>query len=191
MDTAVINRTCLDCEHGKVDLSHRGVHCLKTDQTVVQWYTAPQTCKDFKEETRMSQERDCNTCQHHVQAGSLDDAPGVCWSCTSSETRGGPVLPSWKPIQFTGLVEEKLPGGLVQADLPAIGQQVGGSHYTGLAIQPMEFSIANGLNACQHTAVKYIVRKKGDKAKRVQDLDKAIHTLQMYKQFIQEGRLPD
>lgn len=63
-------------------------------------------------------------------------------------------------------------------------QQVGGSHYLNMAIQPMEFSMANGLNACQHTAIKYIVRRKGN---RLEDIDKAIHTLQLYRDLIAKG----
>ena len=63
-------------------------------------------------------------------------------------------------------------------------QQVGGSHYTDMAIQPIEFSMANDLNACQHTAIKYIVRKKGN---RLQDIDKAIHTLHIYREMIANG----
>lgn len=70
----------------------------------------------------------------------------------------------------------------------ALGVQVGGNHYKNLAIQPMEFSMANDLNACQHTAVKYIVRKKGDREQRLMDLDKAIHTLQIYKEMIEKGQ---
>lgn len=57
--------------------------------------------------------------------------------------------------------------------------QEGGSHYKGMAIQPMQFSMANGLDACTHTAIKYLVRKKGDKAKRAEDLRKAIHCIQL------------
>lgn len=54
--------------------------------------------------------------------------------------------------------------------------QVGGSHYTKLSIQPFEYSLANGLDACQHTAIKYITRfrEKGG----IPDLEKAIHTIQ-------------
>lgn len=70
----------------------------------------------------------------------------------------------------------------------ALAIQIGGSHYKGMKIQPMEFSIANNLNACQHTAVKYIVRKKGDREQRLQDIDKAIHTLQIYKEMIEKGQ---
>ena len=60
--------------------------------------------------------------------------------------------------------------------------QEGGSHYKGMAIQPMQFSMANGLDACTHTAIKYLVRKKGDKAKRAEDLRKAIHCIQLLAQ---------
>jgi hypothetical protein len=69
----------------------------------------------------------------------------------------------------------------------ALGVQVGGSHYKEMKIQPFEFSIANNLNAIQHTAIKYIVRKKGDRDKRLEDIDKAIHTLQIYKEMIERG----
>lgn len=75
-----------------------------------------------------------------------------------------------------------MPAGAVEQ--PALVKQVGGDHYKGMAIQPIEFSMANGLNACQHTAIKYIVRHKGD---RLQDIDKAIHTLEIYREMIRKG----
>jgi len=60
--------------------------------------------------------------------------------------------------------------------------QVGGNHYTQMLIQPMEFSMANGLNAIQHTVIKYVTRVdlkgNGD-----EDIEKAIHTLQLWKQW--------
>ena len=60
--------------------------------------------------------------------------------------------------------------------------QVGGNHYTKMKIQPMEFSMSNGLNAIQHTVIKYVTRVdlkgNGD-----EDIDKAIHTLQLWKQW--------
>ena len=64
----------------------------------------------------------------------------------------------------------------------AYERQEGGRHYVGMAIQPMQFSMANGLDACTHTAIKYLVRKKGDKAKRAEDLRKAIHCIQLLAQ---------
>ena len=56
--------------------------------------------------------------------------------------------------------------------------QVGGDHYTKLGIQPMEYSMANDLNALQHTAIKYITRYK-DKGNPLLDLAKAVHCIEM------------
>ena len=68
-----------------------------------------------------------------------------------------------------------------------LNEQIGGDHYAKLKIQPMEYSMANNLNACQHTAIKYITRYK-DKG-GVQDLDKAIHTIEMLKTLEYGDRL--
>ena len=61
--------------------------------------------------------------------------------------------------------------------------QVGGNHYTQMKIQPMQFSMANQLNPMQHTIIKYVTRVdlKGNG-----DEDKAIHTLQLWKQWRKE-----
>lgn len=61
--------------------------------------------------------------------------------------------------------------------MTAFDNQVGGSHYTNLAIQPMEYSMANNLDACQHTAIKYITRFRDKDG--IKDLEKAIHVIQM------------
>lgn len=62
--------------------------------------------------------------------------------------------------------------------MTALKEQVGGDHYKSLPIQPMEYSMANNLNACQHTAIKYITRYK-DKGDPRENIEKAIHTLQL------------
>lgn len=59
----------------------------------------------------------------------------------------------------------------------AMQSQEGGDHYTKLKIQPMEYSMANGLDACQHTVIKYVTRFR-DKG-GIEDLRKAIHTIEM------------
>lgn len=59
----------------------------------------------------------------------------------------------------------------------ALETQESGSHYTKLAIQPMLYSMANNLDACQHTAIKYITRFR-DKG-GLEDLKKAVHTIEM------------
>ena len=65
--------------------------------------------------------------------------------------------------------------------MSALDIQVGGDHYKGMKIQPMEYSMANGLDACQHTAIKYITRfrQKGG----IADLEKAKHTIDMLIEF--------
>lgn len=59
--------------------------------------------------------------------------------------------------------------------------QVGGNHYKDFKIQPVEFCMANNLNFCQSSAIKYICRYKNKNG--VQDIDKAIHFLQILKQI--------
>ena len=61
--------------------------------------------------------------------------------------------------------------------MSAIHEQVGGDHYKDMPIQPMEYSMKNNLNACQHTAIKYITRYRVKGGK--QDLLKAIHCIEM------------
>ena len=61
--------------------------------------------------------------------------------------------------------------------MSAYDTQVAGSHYSKLAIQPMQYSMANKLDACQHTAIKYITRFR-DKG-GVEDLKKAKHVIDM------------
>ena len=60
-------------------------------------------------------------------------------------------------------------------------KQVAGHHYTDLPIQPMEYSMRNKLDPCQHTAIKYITRFKEDGG--AVDLDKAAHCIEMLKDF--------
>lgn len=68
--------------------------------------------------------------------------------------------------------------------MSALDTQIGGDHYKHLAIQPMEYSMKNGLDACQHTAIKYITRfrEKGG----IADLEKAKHCIDMLIEFEQQ-----
>lgn len=55
--------------------------------------------------------------------------------------------------------------------------QVGGSHYKGMAIQPMQYSMANGFDALQHTIIKYVSRFRNKNG--IEDLRKARHAIDM------------
>ena len=56
-------------------------------------------------------------------------------------------------------------------------RQVDGDHYQKLAIQPMQYSMLNNLDACQHTVIKYVTRFR-DKG-GIKDLEKAKHCIDM------------
>ena len=64
-------------------------------------------------------------------------------------------------------------------------KQVGGEHYKQYAIQPAQFALANNLDYAQSNAIKYIVRHKDKNG--VQDLDKAIHYIELLKQYYYKG----
>lgn len=64
----------------------------------------------------------------------------------------------------------------VESDNP-FDTQIGGGHYKDLAIQPMELSLKNNLNAAQHTAIKYIMRYRDKNG--LEDLKKAKHTIDL------------
>lgn len=65
--------------------------------------------------------------------------------------------------------------------LPALKTQIGGDHYKDMAIQPMTYSMANGLDACQHTIVKYVSRFRQKNG--IEDLEKARHCLDLLIEF--------
>ena len=66
---------------------------------------------------------------------------------------------------------------------------VGGDHYLKFAIQPVEFALANHLDFFQKDIVKYVTRRKGDKAKRIEDLEKAKHYIDLYIEAISQDKI--
>ena len=69
----------------------------------------------------------------------------------------------------------------MSADDKPLDVQIGGDHYKAMAIQPMEYSMANKLDACQHTIIKYVTRFR-DKG-GIQDLEKAKHCIDLLIHF--------
>ena len=63
--------------------------------------------------------------------------------------------------------------------MSAYDRQEGGDHYQGMAIQPMKFCMENGLDFATSNVIKYVTRRKGDKAKRAEDLRKAIQCIEI------------
>lgn len=65
--------------------------------------------------------------------------------------------------------------------MSALDNQIGGSHYNKMMIQPMTYSMKNGLDPCQHTIIKYVSRFRDKNG--IEDLKKAIHTIEMLIEF--------
>lgn len=65
--------------------------------------------------------------------------------------------------------------------MTAESRQVGGGHYTDMAIQPARYCHLNGIGKLEGDAIAYVSRwrKKGG----LQDLHKAIHTLELPIQY--------
>jgi hypothetical protein len=138
-------------------------------------------------ESTKQEVRSCNTCLHQPkQASSIDEAPAKCWDCTSFKT-----LVHWEPKKKPVEVQEDEPLELspidyaslhdAEEETSALETQIAGSHYKHLKIQPMEYSMANKLDACQHTAIKYITRFRSKNG--LEDLEKAKHAIDLLIQF--------
>jgi len=67
----------------------------------------------------------------------------------------------------------------------ALESQVGGSHYSSMKIQPIEYTMQNNMNPLQHTVIKYVSRYQAKNG--IEDLKKAIHSLELLIQF-EEGK---
>lgn len=71
----------------------------------------------------------------------------------------------------------------------ALDKQVGGDWYKSMAIQPSVYCERNKLSHLQSQVVKYISRtgKKGEEEQEIEDMEKAIHCIEMRIQLLKEG----
>ena len=67
----------------------------------------------------------------------------------------------------------------------ALREQIGGDHYSKLAIQPVEYINANKLTYLQGNVIKYVTRYKDKNG--VEDLQKAKHYVEMLIE-LEEGK---
>ena len=68
-------------------------------------------------------------------------------------------------------------------------EQEGGNHYKSFVIQPVEFAMLNGLDACQANIVKYVCRYKDKNG--VADLLKAKHYVDLLIYFYEKENKSD
>jgi hypothetical protein len=85
-------------------------------------------------------------------------------------------MKTYNKLKEKGIINSKVKLG----DLKSLLTQVGGNHYKKMVIQPAEFINKNKLLFAEGNAIKYICRHstKGG----IQDIDKAIHYLEMVKE---------
>jgi hypothetical protein len=67
----------------------------------------------------------------------------------------------------------------------AFRDQVGGDHYTAMPIQPIEFSMRNGYDACIHSAIKYVSRHRAKGG--LEDINKAQHSIRLRHELLCRG----
>lgn len=65
--------------------------------------------------------------------------------------------------------------------------QVGGDHYKGFAIQPIEFIHQNHIGFIAGCVIKRIARYNQPTGKGVQDLEKALHEVALLRDQVQKG----
>lgn len=63
--------------------------------------------------------------------------------------------------------------------MTALDRQIGGGHYRAGSIQPVQYIEANALGFLEGCVVKRITRHNRDGGKGRQDIEKAIHELQL------------
>ena len=64
--------------------------------------------------------------------------------------------------------------------LEAVAKQVGGSHYSTLSIQPIDYIVKNNLGYREGNVIKYVTRYKTKNG--LEDIEKAIHYLEMIRE---------
>lgn len=67
----------------------------------------------------------------------------------------------------------------------ALNTQEGGSHYKALKIQPVEYIHANNIGYLEGNVIKYVTRHESKNG--VEDINKAIHYLQLIKELKYSG----
>ena len=68
-------------------------------------------------------------------------------------------------------------------DNDPLDKQVGGSHYKGFKIQPVEFCAVNDIGFLESQVIKYICRHNPDTEQGATDIDKAMHYIEYIKRF--------
>ena len=80
-------------------------------------------------------------------------------------------------LEFGNSINVTSPGNPREVEGDALSTQVGGGHYKGMAIQPVEFIHKNGIGFCEGAAIKYLCRWRSKNG--IEDLKKARHFIDL------------
>ncbi len=105
----------------------------------------------------------CSNCINDLYQAGIG---GPCATCGDDK---GPT--NWKPQADTVAIKQLAP---IER---ALATQVGGSHYKGMPIQPVEFITRNKIGFLEGCVIKRVCRWRAKDG--VQDLRKAIHELEL------------
>lgn len=74
----------------------------------------------------------------------------------------------------------------------SLKKQIGGKHYKGFAYQPVAFIMDGCFNFCAGNIIKYLTRQivQKDINKKLQDIDKAIHYVDLWSDTFRHPRCP-
>lgn len=86
----------------------------------------------------------------------------------------------YAPVGIRAMSEEfPKPHGLEEIPVSSVG--IAGQHYAKCKIQPIDYAMANELDACQFSVVKYVTRFRDKNG--LEDLKKAKHFIDLLIQF--------
>ncbi|WP_444957587.1 DUF3310 domain-containing protein [Microbulbifer sp. ZKSA002] len=136
------------------------------------WYF-PSECLDLVSDDELVTATEASPEPTPAPRKTLDDCSPEEWDAASRIARGLQDRSSWPIAPPKSSTPSSTP-------MSAYAIQEGGKHYKKLAIQPTEYAMANEMDACQFSIVKYVTRHE-DKA-GIEDLRKARHTLEILAQ---------
>lgn len=127
--------------------------------------------------------RDCNLCVNHIaQAHPASVIVELSTGATCNDCLNSRHLTYFKSAGKPTTQEADKEGTSPSE------KQVGGSHYKSFKIQPWHFCMVNGLDFATSSVIKYVCRKKGDTAKQIEDLKKAIHNIEMKIEMLESAQ---
>lgn len=93
---------------------------------------------------------------------------------------GNYLADMWDNTEGSGLLDT-IPTKPLQAPVGALEEQVDGSHYVNMKMQPVELAYALNASPCFCKLAKYLTREKGDK---LTNLQKALHCIRLEHELV-------